>query len=268
MARPRTFKRTPYAKVSRSRGKMVDYARSRVPMVWTPSSTPGGVSRGRRRMNARIGGYLGIEKKFLDVYASSVAIPAPTDCAGGEMQPEGGCTNCLSVPAQGDGEQQRDGKQITMKSIFVTGCVSHTPAANQNDALTGPIVFVALVMDTQTNGATIVSENVFTNPNDTAVVNAFPLRNLENSARYRVLAHKTLRCEPVAVMTDGANTSSQMPAPVSFQLSFVGDVKMNFSSTTADVANAKDNSLHLIAFSNTANFSSFLSYNSRMRFVG
>lgn len=267
MARPRTFRRTPYTKVTRTRGKLVDYARSRVPMVWTPSSS-GAISRGRRRMNARIGGYLGIEKKFLDCYASLVVIPAPTDCTGGEMQPEGGCTNALSVPAQGDGETNRDGKNITFKSIFITGTVTQTALTTQATAITPPTIFVALVMDTQTNGTAINSEDVFTNPNDTALVNGFPLRNLQYSSRFRVLAHKTFTLGPVTAFNDAAGTGTAIPTTKTFTLSHVGDIPMRFSNTTADVANAVDNSLHLIAFATSTSYVPKISYNSRMRFVG
>lgn len=268
MARLRTFRRTPYTKVTRTRGKLVDYARSRTPMVWTPSST-GKISRGRRRMNARIGGFLGIEKKFLDVYASNVVLAAPSDCSGGEIQPEGGCTGCLSAPAQGDGESNRDGKKITMKSIFITGNVRSAALADQADCLAAPVVFVALVLDTQANGATIVSEQVFTNPNDTPFVNSMPLRNLQYSSRYRVLAHKTLNLAPCTASTDGANTTTIAPSQKPFILSYTGDIPISFTSTTADVANVADNALHLIAFNNNSSWTACsLSFNSRMRFVG
>jgi len=102
--------------------------------------------KGRKR-DSRTASVLGIEKKYLDCYTSLVAIPAPTDCSGGEMQPEGGCTNCLSVPAQGDGDQQRDGKKCIMKSIFVTGAISTAFNSDQPDIDDSPIVFVALVKD-------------------------------------------------------------------------------------------------------------------------
>lgn len=61
---------------------------------------------------------LGIETKFLDTAWNGVAINASTDGAGGELQPSTGCTDCISVPAQGDGESQRDGRKYCVKSIF------------------------------------------------------------------------------------------------------------------------------------------------------
>lgn len=222
----------------------------------------------------RTGGLLGIENKFLDVFASALAIAAPTDCSGGEMQPEGGCTDCLSAPAQGDGPSNRDGKKIIVTSIFITGFLDYTVQQDKADPFVAPTVFVALVQDTQTNGTTISSEDVFTNPNDIASVNAFPLRNLVNSQRFKVLAHKTIQPGQTLVMTDHATNSSTMSCDANgkpFILSWKGTMPVRFNAlTTADVANVVDNSLHLIAFctSTTNSLPVTLSYNSRLRFQG
>lgn len=263
----RTFKRTPYSRSDYGLSARKAYRSSHYGRGYGVTSAS--ISRGRRRALARTGGFLGIEMKYLDVYASNLSVAAPSDASGGEMQPEGGCTECLSAPAQGDGPQNRDGRAIQFKSIHVAGNVAGLVAADQADMLVPPQVFVALVMDTQTNGATIVSEQVYTNPNDTSYVNAMPLRNLEYSSRYKVLAHKTLNLSPVNAMTDGANTSSQMVQSKPFMLSWKGEVPIKFTSgTTASVANVENNSFHLIAFATNTNFTPVISYNSRMRFVG
>lgn len=227
------------------------------------------VQRARmRKRNIRTAGYLGIEKKFLDVYASDITVPAPTDCAGGEMQPEGGCTDCLSAPAQGDGEQQRDGRKITIKSIFVNVTVRSVVSPDQADMKTAPLVFVALVQDTQANGSTIVSEQVFTNPNDTAEVNTYPLRNLQYSARFRVVDHKTVNLGPATAFNDAAATGSVIGQAQSVSLGWQGDIPVTFTGTTANISAVTDNAFHLIAFATNTNFAPVLSYNSRMRFVG
>lgn len=250
----------PYIQSSKAR----QLARSRAGEI-----TYGSIARGRRRLNSRVAGLLGIEMKYLDVWASLVAVPTPTDCSGGEMQPEGGCTSCLSAPAQGDGAQNRDGRAIQAKSVFVTGAISFSNMVDQADAKSAPLIFVALVLDTQANGSTIVSEQVFTNPNDTAAVNAWPLRNIEYSSRYKVLAHTTVVGWPVVEGTDGASTMSMIAQAKSFMLSWKGELPIRFTSgTTADVANVENNAIHLIAFSTSSNFTPQLSFNSRMRFVG
>lgn len=219
-------------------------------------------------LNVRTGGYLGIERKFLDVYASDVAVQAPTDASGAEIQPEGGCTGCLSAPAQGDGEQQRDGRKIVIKSAFVVVTVRPSVAQDAVDILASPVIYVALVLDTQTNGATIVSEQVFTNPNDTAYVNTYPIRNLQYSSRYRVLDHKIMNMGPATAGTDGANTNSINCNLRTCTLKYNGDLPVTFTNTTADVANVADNSLHIIAYATHTSMTPVLSYISRVRFVG
>lgn len=228
------------------------------------------ISRARRwrRRDVRAQKYLGIEQKFLDCYASALVIPAPTDAAGGEMQPEGGCTNCISAPAQGDGEQNRDGRKITIKSCFVSFNVFPTVVPDQADVAPGAQVYVALVLDTQANGATIVSENVYTNPNDTAQVNTYPIRNLRYSSRYKILDHKLVNMNPVTAGTDGAGTLSLVATPRSDVLSWKGEIPVTFTDTTANVTSVTDNAFHIIAFATAVNYTPALSYNSRIRFVG
>lgn len=269
MAKPRTFKRTSYSRSDYGSSARKAYRASRYGRAYGTSYSS--IMRGRRR--TLLGGVLGIENKFLDTYGTLVSVPAPTDCSGGEIQPEGGCTNCLSAPAQGDDGSNRDGRKIKATSIFVTGELYGSTLQDQADSLSGPTVFVALVMDTQTNGSTIVSEQVFTNPssggaNATALTNSFPLRNLAYSSRYKVLDHKTITM-PTVVGTDGSNTMSIAPQQKSFQLSWKGEMPVTFGSgTSADVLNVVDNSLHLIAFNNMTQWTVVASFNARMRFVG
>lgn len=212
-----------------------------------------------------------IESKYLDVYASALAVPAPTDCSGGEMQPEGGCTDCLSAPAVGDGQSNRDGKKIVITKCFVSGYLNYTVQTDKSDPYTVPTTFVALVQDKQTNGNTITSENVYTNPNDIANVNAYPLRNLLFSKRYKVLDTQVVQPRFCFAQTDGANTMSCDANGVPFTLNWKGLMEVNFNSqTTADVAAVVDNSIHLIAFctATTNSLPVTLSYNSRIRFQG
>lgn len=212
-----------------------------------------------------------IESKYLDTYASALAVPAPTDASGGEMQPEGGCTDCLSAPAVGDGQSSRDGKKVVLTKCFVSGFIDYTVQQDKTDPFVVPTVFVALVQDKQTNGATITSENVYTNPNDIASVNAYPLRNLLYSKRYKVLDTAVIHPKFCFAQTDGANTMSCDANGVPFTLNWKGIMEVNFNSgTTADVANVVDNSIHIIAYctSTVNSLPVTLSYNCRVRFQG
>lgn len=225
-----------------------------------------------RRRNVRTAGYLGIELKFLDTGASSVALGAPTDASGGEIQPEFGCTSCLSAPAQGDGESNRDGRKIVIKSMLVNGAVLSGTLNDQADAINAPQIFVALVLDKQANGATIVSEQVFTNPNDSAAVNAGLFRNLEYAQRYQVVDSAVLQLGPFTGATDGANTSTWRCPVVPFKLSWNGNLPVEFTGTTADVANVTNYAFHVIAFATNllgaGSVAPLISYNARCRFVG
>lgn len=233
--------------------------------VSIPVRAPGG-SRWRR--NRRTAGYLGIEYKFLDPNLSDYNIPASTDASSGEMMPERGCTGCLTAPAQGNSESEREGRKIVVKSVFVSGCINFTPVAGQTSPPITPYIFVALVMDTQTNAATLSSENVFTNPNDTALTNHFPLRNLEYSKRFKVLQHKSILC-PLTIGQDAAGTFSVSAEQRKFTLFWKGDMPVTFNSgVTANVSCVTDNSIHLIAYSTSATLTPSMYFNARTRFVG
>lgn len=220
--------------------------------------------------NMRTGGFLGIEYKFLDCTWNGVAIAESADGAGGELQPSAGCTSAISVPAQGDGESERDGRKYTLKSAWVSGVITYTGLQDQADVAQTLGFFFALVLDTQANGATIVSENVYTNPSTVAPsILPQPLRDLQQSKRYRVLASQYIPPPGAYSGSDGANTSSVVPqcAP-HVNLSWKGNIVCDSSGTTASVASASDNALHVIAYAGQTAFTPVFKGKSRVRFVG
>lgn len=97
--------------------------------------------------NARIGGFLGIELKFLDCAWNSVALATSTDGAGGELNPSSGCTLAISVPAQGNGQSERDGQKYQLKSAWVSGNITTAAASDQDDVAEIPGYFIALVQN-------------------------------------------------------------------------------------------------------------------------
>jgi len=228
-------------------------------------------ARNRAVANARTGGLLGVEVKFLDAPKTATALTAPTDASGGEHDPSSIVTGCLSAPAQGDGPTNRDGARIAIKSIYVNGVLSIAPQADQTGADTAGIVFIALVLDTQTNAAQLNSEDVFTNQNAAANTAACPQRNMSFTKRFQVLKTKTIRLPQPTLTYDGTNIEQTgYHIPWKLKKRFPEGVKVQFTatSTTADVANVVDNSLHIIAYTSSAALAPFIAYNSRMRFVG
>ncbi len=227
------------------------------------------VTRRRRRRprtsyNPRIGGFLGIELKFYDQSAGE-NLTAPTDASGGEENPS--ATITLNTVIQGDGESNRDGRQIVMKKISVVGCVRQALQTNQTATENAPLVLIALVHDTQTNGALLNSENVFVNPSADAELATKPFRNLQFIKRFRVLKRLQLKLQQPTVVWDGTNIE-QGGLFTPFKMHVPLNIPVNYSGTSETIANTVDNSLHIIAYCNDTSTVPRLLYNSRLRFVG
>ncbi len=212
---------------------------------------------------------MGQELKFYDTKLTTSALTAPTDSASGEHDPS--ATVVLNSVTQGDGEQQRDGRKMTMKSLYINGTISCIGKAAQSTSDAAAQCFIAVVLDSQTNGATIVSEQVFTNKSGSALLAASPMRNLEFSSRYRVLGSRviTLQNPVIAPNTDAGGTMVQagLSRPFKFFLK-LSDMGVTFNGTTETVANITDNSIHLIAYTSDISLVPTISYNSRLRFMG
>lgn len=221
--------------------------------------------------NRRTGGFNGLEWKFLDTAWNGVIINSSTTGAGIELQPSTPASIlCLSAPAQGDGESNRDGRKFTLRSAFFSGLVNFTPLANQTDSLDYSPIYFALVLDTQCNAATVVSEDVFDNPSSTALaMMPQPLRNLQNSKRFKILDSTTIWPAGAYSMTDGTNTGSHnvMVQPT-VKLSWKGAISVTASGTTAVVGSITDNALHIIACAGATNGTPSFEGKCRVRFTG
>lgn len=230
-------------------------------------------SRNPALRNMRTGGLLGIETKYLDCWSTGTALAADTANANGELNPTNVVTGCLSSPAQGDGAQNREGKKIVVKSCLIQGVIDVNPQATQATADTIPTVFFALVQDMQTNGVTPNSEDVFANPAAVADNCTQPFRNMSYTSRFKVLKtwHRALK-PPFTMANDTGATGGLVVNGFNlpFTLSWKGQMPANFTtgSTTADVANCTDNSLHLMGWASNIDLSPTVRWSSRIRFVG
>lgn len=229
---------------------------------------PAPVRRAARRMlNTRTAGFLGIEKKFYDTALANAALVAPTDAAGGEVDPS--ATSMISTPVQATGPQDRDGKKILIKSAVIKGHVQF-PAAINLTALVGQVsVFVALVLDTQSNVTQMNSEDCFKNLAGLALTAPTPMRNLLFGERFKVLKSELIKLPIPQATFDGTNIE-QSGARQDFDWYVkTGNLKVNFNAgTTASIANVIDNSLHMIAYCSSTTLAPTISYNARIRFVG
>lgn len=266
--------------LSASKGRRRSYYASRRARGLALSSSRV-LSLGRARSlalrNMRTGGLLGIERKFFNAAIPATGLVSPADCSGGEIQPDTGCTGCLSAPAQGDGPENRDGKQIALLSINFQGVVYLTGLSGQTSvsSVAFPDVYLALVLSTQTNGTTIVSEDVFVNVTGESVCAGMPFMNMSNTSRFRLLKVLRIPGSRFAGMVAANNavgttiSVSSVQIPVRLYASLKG-IKVNFTTggTTADVANVVDNSIHLIGYTSSGSMAPYIAGASRMRFIG
>ncbi len=216
------------------------------------------------RADVRTGGFMGLEKKFVDYNVASDAFT--TVWAGGEM--EDGTALSLSAVAQGDGESQRDGRVYHIHSVHINGFLERAAQESVAAPVGDVLARLALVWDTQTNGAQLNAEDVFLTIGAGEDVNSW--RNLQFSKRFIVLKDKKIRI-PVGManLNEGAvnlfaNTALKIPFKIN--KTFKTPIKVRCSGTTAVVAAITDNSLHLIGTATNSNGA--LTYQSRVRFTG
>ncbi len=222
-------------------------------------------ARRPRRPRARNPG-LGVELKFYDTTLADSNIATTTDGSGIEEDPS--ATIVLNSVVQGDGESNRDGRKIIMKSIYVSGLISFGPQNDQTAGEVAPDVAIWLVLDKQTNGATIASENVFVNKSADILGSTSIMRNLQFTSRFRILDKVSFTMQSPPQSGDSTNFDVQ-GAVVKWSLSSnLKNMPVLYSGTTETVANITTNSLHILATCSSVTFSPTITYNSRLRFVG
>ncbi len=240
------------AKAARGSRKMASVTKAR-----------GVLTAAARAKDVRIGGFVGIEKKFVDATRASAAMSA----TWAVIAPSAGITSCLSAPGIGTGEEQRDGRTFTIQSIHVKGHV-FVPTAESITAPFNDIEYrICLVWDTQTNGSPIVGTDVMDN-GATFQFNAF--RNLQNSKRFIVLWDSgVLTMDRSNQMNEGAINlfaAPQRRTPFTINKTFKKGIKVRTVGTTADVASISDNSISLIGV--TGDTALTAAFESRCRFTG
>lgn len=235
------------------------------------------VARERQRRSLQLrnvvtAGFLGIEKKFYDTAKVLTNVGAPADCTSGEYDPGvPAATTLISTPAVGDSEQNREGKKINILSVEVEGIVRTATAELIANPPAACDVMVALVLDTQTNGANMNSEDCYKNLAAEASQAANPTRNLLFAQRFRVLKSKIFKLTPPSLSHFAVDSFAYPGVSRTFKwfINFPKGLPVNFNAgQTADVANVLDNSLHIIAFANTNSPTPQIGYNARVRFVG
>ncbi len=202
-----------------------------------------------------------MESKFVDIETDSDAFATTWATM------EDGTNNCVSGVAQGIGESQRIGRKYTITSIHIK-CLAHVAsseaAVNPQSAFRGRI---CLVLDTQSNGATLTATDVM----DGGLTNDFlAFRNLQFTKRFKVLWDKSFVITPIGQVNDGAvdkfSNGSYTTNMFSYNKRFGNGLNVLCDGTTAAIASITDNSLHIIGVGNSAAL--LLDMQVRVRFKG
>lgn len=206
-----------------------------------------------------------IEVKYYDTGLAATAIAAPTDAAGAELDPS--ATSMISTPAVGDASNQRDGNQIRMREVEIRGTVQRSIDEAVVDPPAGLTVYLALVLDNQSNGAQMNSEDCFVNTAAAAATAAAPFRNLLFRHRFQILKHQWFDMSHNTLANVAVNSFSTAGVNKEFVWRIpLRDMIVNFNSgTTASIANVVDKSIHLIGYATIS--TCFVQYNARIRFT-
>lgn len=262
MKRKRSFALVPVGSASAKKR-----ARRVGPLAGIVKRTTGRQRRLRALNNASMG-FLGIERKFYDTFLLGANVAAAADATGGEYDPS--TTSMISTPTQGDGEQQRDGKQIACLFVEICGALSIAQVEASVDPPPAVTCFISCVLDTQSNAAQMNSEDCFKNLANSAGTAPDCIRNLLFGKRFRILKQRRFEFNSTTLTQQAANDYSWAGRRHDFKWYIpLKGLKINFNAgTTASIANVIDNSIHIIAFANTVTPQVVLSYNARLRFVG
>ncbi len=216
-------------------------------------------------MLRRLGQTMGKELKFLEFARASIALTTQNSATGGEIDPT--TVNCLFCPQLGTGLENRNGRHCTIKSIHFKGILTGANQINLTALNPACSIFISLVLDKQTNGAQLNSEDVYTNSGGSSALGTLPFRDLEMSTRFTVLKewHFVIQSPPVSY--DGTNMEQAGWARhIDYYKKM--NLKMLFSANTGNVTDIRDNSLHLIGWCNNTSLVPLLHYNFRTRFTG
>jgi len=190
----------------------------------------------RNRGFVRVGGFYGRfrgrrtrdgELKFLDTLFASATV-ATTGLLSGS----------LNTIAQGDGESQRNGRKVVIKSIWVRGSIELNPDTTIAADQSADVIRVVLVQDKQCNGASwAVTDYLVSNDYQS-------FKNLENSGRFNTLWSIEMG------FTSGAGVNGAWGAATRPFNKFIKcsiPIEFDSSAATGAITTQRSNSLQMLA---------------------
>ncbi len=211
--------------------------------------------------------YGGSEMKYFDSERTANAIGSSTDWTATEQDPA--TLNTLFVPIKGTGINNRIGRKVVVHKVKVRGLIKIDAQADQTAGDASSLMRVALVQDTQTNGAQAQGEQIFQDPTAASGNNAvLSFQSLDNLGRFRVLQDKFIQMGDPNLTFDGTNVEQNgLVRKFQFFHSFKTPIVVNFNATNGGtVADIVDNSWHVIANANTSALSPDIVYQCRVSY--
>ncbi len=229
-----------------------------------------GSNRGRTKIgNHRTGGFMHMKSNVIPgelKFTNHENVSDNFTTSWATMDP--GTEGCLSAVAQGDGENQRDGRVYYIKSIHIHGEVNTVALETDAGPLPEQYARFCVVLDKQTNGAQLAANLVM--KEDALTDDHFAFRNLQHSRRFTILMDKTIIVRHIGQMVVAANQYACpiKRLPFKYHHVFNPPLKINTKGTTAVIASMTENSLHMIGITNATTPTIALSYQVRIRFLG
>ena len=231
-------------------------------------------SMARRKFVPRTAGWIQAgEMKHYDAELPATAIPASTNWTGTEFPPtvsDSGSDDAIFSPDSGGGSTQRLGKKCTVYKIKIKGLINVPAQANQTAADNGTAVRVALVQDTQTNGAQAQGESIFKAPTTVTALQALTSFQDKNFfGRFKVLKDKTFHIQPPNKSYDGTNIEvGGCIIPFKWNITFKKPVVVNLQTGQGSLSSIVDNGWTVYANCTDTGLAPTLTYSSRVSFKG
>lgn len=165
--------------------------------------------------------------------------------------------------AEGNGESDRVGRKITLKSLAIKGnwfFTSNAVLANMDNRLR-----IIVYCDKQTNGAAATMQHIISQ-NGAVNINAFA--NLANSSRFQILFDKTWDVTIPAVGQDAAGTFDNLPQEHTWTLNKRLNLPIEYDATATDgsIATIRTNNIGVFAVCSSADVAPTVGYTSRVRY--
>ena len=212
------------------------------------------------------------EMKYFDTERTQGNLAASTDWTATEYPPNVGTPNTICVPVQGTAINNRVGREVTVYKIKVRGLITVSAQTGQNAGDNYSVCRVALVQDTQTNGAQAQGEEIFAAPVTASAVQASSsFQSLANTGRFKVWKDKWIVMEDPNMANDTGATGGIVTTGIAKRFSFVKTfkkgLKVRFNGTNGGtIADIVDHSWSIYANTTFTTLTPQITYQARVSY--